>query len=145
MYYKLCIESDSGKIDITHKDVIQKVDILVFQNDKSANDRSDQLFGEVIVSGLLNEKSQKETKDIFDWTKKTDKASVYKTVSIQVYDGDEMIRDYYFKDMYCDSYREVFNEGKFDDDDDDVSNSIGSFVLKLKQRKGSIDTIVVEC
>lgn len=141
MYYKLCIEGEGGNIDITNKDVIQKIDVKVYQNDKSSNDRSDQLFGEAVIQGLLNEKSQKETKDIFDWTKKTDKASVYKTVSIQVYDGDELIRDYYFKDMYCTSYQEVFNENK----ESKEASSIGYFVLELKQRKGSIDTIVVEC
>ena len=141
MYYKLCIEGEGGNIDITNKDVIQKFDVKVYQNDKSSNDRSDQLFGEAVIQGLLNEKSQKETKDIFDWTKKTDKASVYKTVSIQVYDGDELIRDYYFKDMYCTSYQEVFNENK----ESKEASSIGYFVLELKQRKGSIDTIVVEC
>jgi len=141
MYYKLCIEGDNGNIDITHKDVIQKIDIRVYQNDKSANDRSDQLFGEATIQGLLNEKSQKETRNIFEWTKKTDRASVYKTVSIQVYDGDELIRDYYFKNMYCTSYQEVFDENITAAE----ANSIGYFVLELKQRKGFIDTIVVDC
>lgn len=141
MYYKLCIEGDTEKIDITHKDVIQKIDIRVYQNDKAANDRSDQLFAEVKIQGLLNDKSQKETRKVFEWTKKTDKASVYKTVSIQAYDGDELIRDYYFKDMYCTCYQEVFSENK----EDTEASSIGYFVLELKQRKGSIDTIVVEC
>jgi len=141
MYYTLRISGDSGDISITDKDVIQKVDVKLFQNDKSANDRSDQLFGEVTIQGLLNDKSQKETKEIFDWVRKTDKASVYKKVSIVAKDGDELIRDYFFKDMYCTSYQEVFNEDNRAQD----ASSIGYFVLELKQRKGSIDTIVVEC
>ena len=57
MRYELCIEGDGGNIDIKHKDVIQKVDVKIYQKDKSANDRSDQLFGEVTIQGLLNEKS----------------------------------------------------------------------------------------
>ena len=141
MNYKLCIEGDNGIINITDEDVIQKVDVKVYQNDKSANDRSELLFGEVIIKGLLNDKSQKETKDIFEWTKKTDKASVYKTISIQVYAAQELIRDYYFKDMYCTSYQEVFDENNQNEN----TNSIGYFILELKQRKGSINTIVVEC
>jgi len=56
MRYELCIEGDGGNIDIKHKDVIQKVDVKIYQKDKSANDRSDQLFGEVTIQGLLNEK-----------------------------------------------------------------------------------------
>lgn len=144
MKYKLCIEGENGKIDITDPDVIKKINIKVFQNDKSANDRSDQLFGELTIRGLLNDKSQNETREIFDWSKKTDKASVYKTVSIQVYNQEELLRDYYLKDMYCTSYEEIFDE-YVGQDGGQGGDSIGSFVLEMKQRKGSIDTIVVEC
>lgn len=141
MYYKLCIEGDSGVINIDHQDVIQKVEVKVYQVDKLANDRSDQLFAEVTIQGLLNEKSQKETRDIFEWNKKTDKVDAYKKVSIQVLDGNELIRDYYFKDMYSTCYHEVFNENM----NAKEADSIGYFILELKQRKGSIGTIVVDC
>ena len=145
MYCKLCIEGENGKIDITDKNVIKKIDVKVFQNDKSANDRSEQLFAEVMVQGVLNEKSQKETCEIFEWSKKTDKANVYRKVSIQVYKQEELLRDYYLKDMYCASYREIFNEYIENDGSEAESESEGSFILEMKQRKGSIDTIVVEC
>lgn len=147
MRYSLCIEGANGKIDITkNSEVIKKINIKVFQNDKSANDRSEQLFGELTICGLLNEKSQNATKEIFEWSKKTDKASVYKTVSIQVYNQQELLRDYYLKDMYCTSYEEIFDEYTNQSSDNEVAkDSIGSFVLKMKQRNGSIETIVVEC
>ena len=141
MRYELCIEGDGGNIDIKNKEIIQKVDVKIYQKDKSANDRSEQLFGEVTIQGLLNDKSQKETKSIFEWTKKTDKANVYKIVSIKVYIQEELIRDYYFKDMYCTSYQEVFNGNENSGED----NFKSYFILELKQRKGSIDTIVVDC
>lgn len=143
MNYKLCIEGENGKIDITDPNVIKKIDIKVFQSDKSANDRSDQLFSELTIYGVLTDKSQKETQEIFEWAKKTDKANVYKTVSIQVYNQQELLRDYYLKEMYCVSYEEIFNEYASQDGQD--ADSIGSFVLEMKQRKGAIDTIVVEC
>ena len=143
MKYKLCIEGDSGKINITDPDVIKSINIKISQNDKSANDRSDQLFGDLVIQGLLNDKSQQETKEIFEWSMKTDKASVYKTVSIQVYNQDELLRDYYLKDMYCTSYEENFDE--YQDGSGNGGDSIGSFVLEMKQRKGSIGTIVVSC
>ncbi len=143
MKYKLCIEGDSGQINITDPDVIKRIDIKISQSDKSANDRSDQLFGDLVIQGLLNDKSQQETKEIFDWSMKTDKASVYKTVSIQVYNQDELLRDYYLKDMYCTSYEEIFDE--YQEGSGVAADSIGSFVLEMKQRKGSIDTIVVSC
>ena len=141
MKYKLCIEGDNGKINITDPDVIKRINIKISQSDKSANDRSDQLFGDLVIQGLLNDKSQQETKEIFEWSMKTDKASVYKVVSIQVYNQDELLRDYYLKDMYCTSYEENFDE--YQDGSGNGGDSIGSFVLEMKQRKGSIGTIVV--
>ncbi len=143
MKYKLCIEGDSGKINITDPDVIKRINIKISQSDKSANDRSDQLFGDLVIQGLLNDKSQQETKEIFEWSMKTDKASVYKTVSIQVYNQEELLRDYYLKEMYCTSYEEIFDE--YQDGSGSGGDSIGSFVLEMKQRKGAIGTIVVSC
>ena len=109
MQYKLCIEGDSGKINITDPVVIKKINISISQCDKSANDRSDQLFGDLVIQGVLTNKSQKETKEIFEWSMKTDKSNVYKTVSIQVYNQNELLRDYYLKDMYCTRYEEIFD------------------------------------
>lgn len=141
MKYKLCIESDSGKINVTDPKIIKRVSIAVSQKDKFANDRSDQLFGDMVIEGVLTDKSQKETKEIFEWSMKTDKTSVYKTVSLQVSNQNELLRDYYLKDMYCVSYEEIFDEYQ----DQGQSNSIGSFKLVMKQRVGSIETIKVSC
>lgn len=135
MKYTLCIEGENGQIDITDPDVIQFIDVKIFQSDKSANDRSDQLFCDITIHGLLTDKSQKETKEIFEWSTKTDKVNVYKNVSIQVKNQDELLRDYYLKEMYCVSYEETFSEAK------DGSQSIGSFKLEMKQRRGAIETI----
>ena len=141
MKYTLCIEGDNGKINITDPDVIKEVRIKIYQSDKSANDRSDQLFGDLTIKGVLTDKSQQETKELFEWSMKTDKSSVYKTVSIKVYNQEELLRDYYLKEIYCTSYEEIFNE--YADESGQESDSIGSFVLEMKQRKGAIGTIVV--
>lgn len=143
MRYTLCIEGDSGKINITDPDIIKKISIKISQSDKSANDRSDQLFGDLVIQGVLTDKSQQETKELFEWSMKTDKPNVYKTVSIQVYNQNELLRDYYLKEMYCTSYEEIFNE--YANSDGEEGDSIGSFVLVMKQRKGAIGTIVVSC
>lgn len=140
MVYTLCIESDSGRINITDETIIKGIDIAVFQEDKSSSDRSDQLYNTLVVEGTLTDKSQKETKEIFDWSMKTDKDSVYKTVEIKVFNQEELLRDYYLKDMYCSSYEEHFNEKA----DPAKNESIGTFVLRMKQRKGSIKTIKVD-
>ena len=137
MYYKLSIEDNSGKkIEITDPDVIQKVDVVLFQNDILASERSDQIYADVSISGAISDKSLNETKEIFNWSKTTVKSQNYRTISIQVYEAQDdksVIRDFYFKEMYCFSYEEHFD-----------NNRHGSFCLKLKQRKGEINTIVVE-
>ena len=144
MYYKLFIEGDSGeKIEITDHTVIQNAEFNLYQNDKLANDRSDQLFADVTVCGVLNDKSKNETKAISEWARKTDKANIYKKVDITVYESpkdSEPIRDYFFKFMFCSSYYEKFLEHT----DNENSGAIGTFCLKMKQRKGEIDTIKVE-
>ena len=142
MHYRLRITGGNQEICITDENVIKKVDIMLFQSDKSANDRSDQLFCGLTICGILNDKSQKETQEIFEWSKKTDKVNVYKTVSVQVFDQKELIRDYYLKEMYCTSYQEKFDEYNETSGSDD--GAVGLFVLEMKQRKGAIDTIVVE-
>ena len=45
--------------------------------------------------------------------------------------------------MYCTSYQEIFDE--YTDSTGGAGDSIGRFVLEMKQRKGSIGTIVVSC
>ena len=145
MKYQLSIEGSGGTINIDKDSgVIKKIDIKISQSDKSANDRSDQLFADLVIHGLLTDKSQEQTKDMFNWSMKTDKASVYTVVSIKVFNQEELLRDYYLKDMYCTSYQESFDE-YVSESDGRSSDSIGSFVLEMKQRKGSIETIKVEC
>ena len=145
MEYKLIIEGEGGKIEIDDKDhtVIRKIDFQISQQDKSASERSDILFNDLVIEGVLTDASQKQTKDILDWSLKTDKKSVYKTVSIIVNDAKEKLRDYYLKNMFCVSYREVFDEDQGSGGAE--KSSIGRFVLVMKQRKGAIDTIKVEC
>lgn len=141
MKFKLCIEGSGeggAKIDITDPDVITAISIKISQNDKSTNDRSDQLFGDLVIKGSINENSAKEIKKIFEWSKKTDKASVYKIVAIQVFSNDtELLRDYYLKDIYCTSYQESFVNNDTNDND-------GTFELVMRQKKGSLHTIKVE-
>ncbi len=144
MKYAICIEGENGSININDETIIKKIDFSIFQNDKSATERSETLYNTLTVKGVLNEKSQNETKEILDWSMKTTRSEAYKTVSIQVYSGGDLIRDYYLKNMYCTNYTEIFDEYQTDDESEG-EDSVGTFILEMKQRKGSIDTIVVEC
>ena len=137
MYYKLSIEDNSGKkIEITDKTVIKKVDVVLFQNDNLANDRSDKIYADISISGNIDNKSLDQTKEIFNWSKTTVEEQIYKSITIRVYKdkhNKELIRDFYFQEMYCFSYEEHFD-----------NNEHGTFCLKLKQKNGEINTIVVE-
>lgn len=133
MRYKLCIEGENGQIEIDDPDVIKRIDIQISQRDKSENSRSDQLFGDLVIQGVLNLKSQQANKEILEWSMKTDKASVCKTVSIQVYYQDKLLRDYYLKDVFCAGYKEVFDE--YSEPKWQYPDSIGTFVLEMKQKR----------
>jgi hypothetical protein len=143
MYYKLCIEGDSGeKIEMSGENSIKTVEFNLYQDERLANDRSDQLYVDVIICGELCKENKQAVKAISDWSRKKDSASVYKTVSIQILrsdDDEEPERDLYLKSMFCFSYKEEFSDAKNDDD-----HSWGKFCLKMKQRKGEIKTIKVE-
>lgn len=148
MKYKVSItgENEAEKISINDGETITKVDFKIYQSDKSASDRSETLFNTVTIQGILTDKSQEQTLKILEWSKKTDKANVYKTLYIEVFNQQEKIRDYYLKDMFCTSYQEIFNEYQDETGDGEkANNSIGMFILEMKQRKGSIDTIKVAC
>ena len=143
MMYTLKISGDDGDITIKpeNKDnLIMGVDFVVNQKDLAANDRSDQLFNSVVIKGKLNEKTQTATKDIANWSLKTDKKTIYKTVEIKISAGEEIIRNYYLKEMFCVRYQEVFDEMN----GENPNKPIGQFILELKQRAGNIETIKIE-
>ena len=140
MGYELSIKGESGTIRIADDNgqVIKRVKFDIYQKDKLANDRSEQLFNSVRIEGLLNEIATDSAKDILEWSKKTEREEIYRTVLIQIKKGGKLIRDYYLKDMFCVSYEEIF------DGYDEGEKMDGTFILEMKQRNGSINTIVVE-
>ena len=143
MGYELSIKGESGTIRIVDDTghLIKRVKFDIYQKDKLANDRSEQLFNSVRIEGLLNEKTTDSARDILEWSKKTEREEIYRTVSIQIKSGGKLIRDYYLKDMFCVSYEEIFDEYDKEDKGEEMG---GTFILEMKQRNGSINTIVVE-
>mgnify|MGYP001088875997 CR=1 FL=1 len=143
MTYELSIEGEAGTINLnengTGNSAIKKVDFQIAQDNLETNEKATSLFNTLVIEGEITDKTQSQTKELLEWSLKTDKTNVYKTVSLVVRKDADVIRDYYLKDMFCTSYQEFFDE------DTSKSNSNGKFVLKMRQRKGSIDTIVVDC
>lgn len=142
MEYSLNISGgESGAIDIVKGMDILKVEFKIFQSDKGFTDRSDRLYNEIVIEGKIRKETKQATKSMLDWSKKTKEAEVYKSVEIKVYQSDELIRDYFMKNMYCSTYVERMDETL----NRDGSTSFGTFRLELRQRSGSIDTIKVDC
>lgn len=143
MTYELSIEGEAGTINLngggTGNSAIKKVDFQIAQDNLDTSEKSTSLFNTLVIEGEITDKTQSQTKELLEWSLKTDKTNVYKTVSLVVRKDADVIRDYYLKDMFCTSYQEFFDE----DINRDSSN--GKFVLKMRQKKGSIDTIVVDC
>ena len=144
MEYELNIDGVT-KIEANNPQIISMVDIKIYQHDKSANDRSDQLFADLTIQGVLDNRSKEQTKAMFDWSLKTDDDSVYKNVQIRVFDRKKVIRDYTLEDMFCASYREIIDEYVSQEQNDSVGlgRPIGSFVLEMKQRRGAAESIKV--
>ena len=145
MRYELILEGSSGTIKLASlgdsDDVITKTDFLVSQVSLETNDKSDSLFNTLVIEGEIKDKTQHETKELLDWSLKTAKAEAYKNVTLIVKKNADVIRDYYLKDMYCVSYQEIFNEEQTSNGKD----TYGRFILKMRQRKGAIETIKVDC
>ena len=140
MKYILTIQGDSGNIVIrseNNKGIIKKVDFLISQDELDTSDKSEKMFNTVVVRGTIDDKTQSETKELLEWSMKTAKTEAYKNVSLIIKKDEDVIRDYYMKDMFCTKYLEFFDESS--------DSSKGEFVLEMRQRKGSIKTIVVEC
>lgn len=142
MQYSLNISGgESEAIDIAKGNDILKVSFTIFQNDKGFNDRSDRLYSAVDIEGKIRSETKQATKDMLDWSKKIKASEVYKNVEIKVYQGEEIIRDYFMKNMYCAAYTECMDEAI----NSEGNSTWGKFTLELRQRSDSIDTIKVDC
>lgn len=141
MTYELTIEGGPGTIKFPEaKDSgINKVDFLISQEILDTTDRSNSLFHTLVIEGEIKDKTKRETKELLDWSLKSAKDHTHRIVTLKIKEGEEVLRDYYLKEMFCVSYQEFFSE------DTNQRDSYGTFVLKLRQRKGAIDTIVVGC
>ena len=142
MKYELKLEGESGTINLANigdnDSIIKSADFLIEQEDLATNDKSDKLFHTLVVIGEITKESKEATKELLDWSITTKEAEIYKNVTLKIIkDKVGIMRDYYIKNMFCTSYREYF--------DDKKDSSTGSFVLKMRQRKGSIETIKVDC
>ncbi len=130
--------------DITmngEKNIITNVKINIFEDDNKATERSDWLYNSVEIEGELSTYAREATQKIFEWSKKTKRDDVYKTVEIVVKDKGERIRKYTIPQMFCHCYTESFAESPTD------KSSIGHWHLILRQQhqKEYIEKIKVEC
>lgn len=151
MEFQLKLEGEGAPIELgvvemfeESKDVvINRVDLLISQEDLDTNDRSENMFCTLDVYGEIKDRTKTVTCELLRWSLKTDKKTAYKNVTLVMKDNDEELRSYQMGDMYCVSYSETFpgrsSDGKSSKD------TYGSFVLKLRQRKGSLGSIGASC
>ena len=141
MEYTLRIEGEGEPIVLSSQSqrAISKVEFVISQEDLATADRSENLFNSIVVSGLILAENQTVTKDLLNWSLKTNRAEIYKTVSLTIKKDNDVIRDYYLKNMFCTRYEECFDESQKE------TSMLGSFILSMRQRRGFIDTIKVDC
>lgn len=139
MKYKLALEGESGTINLKNINVddgiITSVDFVTSQEDLNTSEKSDKLFNTLVIKGTITDESKEQTRELLEWSVKTDKANIYKNVSLIVMKDESVkLRDYYVKSMFCTRYEEIFD-----------SDNGGMFVLEMRQRKGQITSIKVDC
>ena len=96
MKYILTIQGDSGNIVImseNNKGIIKKVDFLISQDELDTSDKSEKMFNTVVVRGTIDDKTQSETKELLEWSMKTEKMEAYKNVSLIIKKDEDVIRD----------------------------------------------------
>lgn len=145
MRYELTIEGKPNNIVIKslgkNDSVIRKVDFLLSQKELETNARSENLVHTLVIEGELKDTTKSATRQLLEWSLQSESSKAYKNVTLIVKkDADIVLRNYYLKDMYCVSYQENFCETAGDGGED----TYGSFVLKMRQKKGSIETINVQ-
>ena len=124
------------------KNSITNVEVKMFEDDNLASERSEWLYNTVVIEGVLDNHSQKETQQIFEWSKKTKRDDVYKVVEILVEQDEEKIRKYTIPQMFCDSYTESFSASN--KDGKNVSSGTWRLVLKQQHQKEYFEKIKVE-
>lgn len=145
MRYELTIEGKPKNIVIKSlgqdDSVIKNVDFLISQKELETNARSENLVHTLVIEGEVKDTTKSATKQLLEWSLQSESAKAYKNVTLIVKkDSDIVLRNYYLKDMYCVSYQEDFREDASDGSED----TYGRFVLKMRQKKGSIETINVQ-
>lgn len=117
---KFCKE-DSGNIE--------GVNFKINTVEENVNDRSSNVINQIVVNGSIVLENTARCKKLIEWSCSNDRSSVYRTVNITIKITNETVRKYEIENVFCEDYTEDFRD------------NVGTFELKMAQRKGCLDSI----
>lgn len=110
----------NNPITNTLKGIRIKVDAEVLE----ANSRSSKIVNSVEFTIDIAESTNTQCKDFMDWALASKGADVYRTVHIDVWDSQKLLRSFHLKEMFLDDYNEDYN------------GNVGTLTIKLLQKPG---------
>lgn len=88
---------------------------------------SDSLVVTLHIEGKFISSTQKETLDLLKWAKQTKKEEVYRKVVVEIYQDEELYRQYNIPEMFVTNYEE----------------NLDRFILDLRQHTDYVDDMDV--
>lgn len=136
-YYRIRITADKGSekeilLDGTtgHSsnnevtDKFKEIHIKVDAEVQDANSRSSKIVNSVVFKINVDKTTHTQCKDLMDWALTSKGPEVYRTVQIDVYDDQQLLRSFHLNEMFLDDYEEDYGENE------------GTFTVKLLQKPG---------
>lgn len=134
--YQLSIKNAEETIDLSTKEKndsaeIQTVKFKMNTLDDSTRNRADAVRVELTITGTITEKNREKTKRLARWAMDANKKTLYRNVSIVVYDSEnctgDVVRRYEVDSMFVIDYEEEF--GGLD--------GTGKYTLFIAQKEGN--------
>ena len=134
--YQLSIKNAEETIDLSTKEKndsaeIQTVKFKMNTLDDSTRNRADAVRVELTITGTITEKNREKTKRLPRWAMDANKKTLYRNVSIVVYDSEnctgDVVRRYEVDSMFVIDYEEEF--GGLD--------GTGKYTLFIAQKEGN--------
>ena len=147
MEFKVKITSQTGEeISFGYtdddKNTIKQINITFDTIDENVCRKGDgsllhlTIIGDIKYDDVEGSTTIGEHKKLFEWAKSENTDELYRTVEIEVHINNKMLRNYKFKKMFVEDYRENFYSSSMRNTD-----KISGFELRLTQMENNFDKI----
>ncbi len=138
LVYEVIIEGpEVEEIKLVNKE-IDSVEVKLDSEKDHAFDRANDMVGQIRIKGSILPEGKTKTKNLFKWTLDTEKAKVYRTVTVQIKEDEyNLLREYKFDNAFVVDYTEEFGTGGKETRDN------GKYEILISQRQVNLDQIQI--